>query len=384
MNEIQEFLRRNDVQKILRLIRDGKIDLIEPSIEINEIKYPKLEEIGIPKEEHEDILRFLSELGILTSEIRDTIITCPTCGSNRLQIHLRCPSCNSIALKRGVMIEHLSCGHLDLEEVFKSGEQLICPKCGRALKVIGVDYRKPGTLYRCMSCGDIFQTPTTAYTCNMGDIFSEGEAKVYLVKAYKPKMAALPILERFLIDLREILKDLPGWRIETPANFKDPFGNEHELAFAAWILNEGQEEGPPYVIGILEASERELDSTAVLAFRGRALEIPAKEKILIAMPGLGEKAHLLADNYRITVIEARDSTELEERLKKRLLSITKERENLKLEAHILEEILKEIDEIGEIEKEKGENFILKNKKGEDLSDGLSKILLKLATRKGKT
>lgn len=101
MNEIPEFLRRNNVQTILRSIRDGKIDLIEPSIEFDEIKYPKLDDVGIPKEEQEDILRFLDEIGILTSEIRDTIITCLMCGSHRLQIHLRYPSCNSMALKGG-------------------------------------------------------------------------------------------------------------------------------------------------------------------------------------------------------------------------------------------------------------------------------------------
>ncbi len=383
MNEIPEILKRNDVQNILRLIRDKKIDLIEPSIKFNEIKYPKLEELGITREKQEEILRTLEEIGILKSEARDNIITCPICGSHRLQVHLRCPSCNSIALRRGVMIEHLSCGHLDLEDNFKRGEQLICPKCGKTLKTIGVDYRKPGILYRCMSCGEIFQTPTTAYTCDMGDSFSGEEARVSLVKAYKPNMAALPLLERYLIDLCEILTDLPGWRIEAPATFKDPYGNEHELAFAAWLLEEGLEEGPPSVIGVFEASDRELDSTEVLAFRGKTMDVPAKEKILIAMPGLGEDARRLANNYRISFIEARDSIELAERLRGKLLSITREREGLKAEAKALEEMIREMDEEGRMERDESDISIIKDKRGDELSEGIGKILFKLSKIKRK-
>ncbi len=379
MNEMQEFLRRSDVQKILRFIRDGKIDIIEPYIEFNEIKYPKIEEIGIPKEDQQEILRRLEELRILTSEVRDTTIRCPTCASHRLQVHLRCPSCNSIALRRGVMIEHLGCGQLDLEESFKRGEQLICPRCGKTLKAIGVDYRKPGALYRCMSCGDIFQTPRTIYTCDAGHSFPAEEARVSLINAYKPNSAARPIIERSLIDLKEILTDLPGWRIEAPATFKDPFGIVHELAFAAWIIEEGLEGGPPYAIGVFEASDRELDGKAVLAFRGRTMEIPAREKLFIAMPGLEEGARLLADSYGISVIEAGDSIELAERLKKRLLSITRERENLKAEAQALEDIIKEMEK-----EEEKEISTIKGEREDEISEGLGRILLKLATRKGKT
>lgn len=115
----------------------------------------------------------------------------------------------------------------------------------------------------------------------------------------------------------------------------------------------------------------------VLAFRGRTMDIPTKEKILIAMPGLKEDARHLADNYKISVIEAMDSIELTERLREKLLSITKERESLKAEAHALEEIMREMDEEEGIEKDEDEIPIIKDKRGDELPEGL-RILLKLS------
>jgi DNA-directed RNA polymerase subunit RPC12/RpoP len=381
VNEISNLIKRNDVQNLLRSIRDKKIDIIEPFIENDEIIYPKLDEIGIPKEDQEEILRALSDIGILSKEARDAIIACPTCGSRKLRIHLRCPSCRSLELRRGAIVEHLACGHLDLEENFKKGEQLRCPKCGRVLRALGVDYRRPGILYRCMSCGDIFQNPSTTYTCESGDSFTEDEAKITLVSAYKPSEEARPLLERSLIDFEEMLGDLPGWRIKAPAIFKDPSGIEHEFTFAAWILEGGLEEGPPFVIGMMEVSEREVATNALLAFRGKIIDIPARVKLLIAMPKLDKDALLLAERYGISVIEAEDGDELAERLKRKLQSITMERENLRSEAQALEEILKEIDVKEETKEELQEISVMKDKS--ELSEGIGKVILKLAKKKRK-
>lgn len=42
---------------------------------------------------------------------------------------------------------------------------LICPKCHRQLRHIGVDYDRPATIYSCKTCGNSFSSPLTKATC---------------------------------------------------------------------------------------------------------------------------------------------------------------------------------------------------------------------------
>ena len=134
--------RKNETQRLLRAIRGGKIEVVEPTFSYEHgVRYPVLSEItGASAESLEPILNELSSLEVLTSSVVDNVAVCPVCGSHRLTMQMRCPTCGSPNLLKGTMIEHLPCGHLDIEENFRKGEQLVCPGCGKTLKPIGLDY----------------------------------------------------------------------------------------------------------------------------------------------------------------------------------------------------------------------------------------------------
>jgi predicted RNA-binding Zn-ribbon protein involved in translation (DUF1610 family) len=347
MAEALPIFRREEVQRLLRALRDGKIEVLEPKFEGEHgISYPAAADVtGASADEIESILNELSSREVLSSSVVDNIAACPTCGSFRLMIQMRCPTCGSPNLLRGVMIEHLTCGHLDLEENFKTGGQLICPKCGKTLKTIGVDYRRPGVLYKCLSCGGISPNPRKRYTCTSGHSFEEDDLIIREVKSYKLNPAKRWLIEKETIELKSILEKFNNvWRFEAPATIRGQSGAEHEFSFALW-LNEEAGGGKPDVIAELNMHEKEVSLIQVLAFQAKAIDVEARQKIFMAMPRLDAKGRLLAGSYGMYVIEVRTAQELQEKVANVLQQIISEREKeaLKFEAEKLEKILEEIE-----------------------------------------
>jgi hypothetical protein len=67
---------------------------------------------------------------------------CPSCGSQNVSTRYCCPYCKSFNIQKGSLIEHVKCGYMDVEENFRKGEKLVCPKCHEELKKPDVDYKR--------------------------------------------------------------------------------------------------------------------------------------------------------------------------------------------------------------------------------------------------
>jgi hypothetical protein len=65
------------------------------------------------------------------------------------------------------LIHHFQCAYIGPESDFTQeyNDDLICPKCQKLLRHIGVDYDKPSHIYGCNSCSDFFQNPVFTYLC---------------------------------------------------------------------------------------------------------------------------------------------------------------------------------------------------------------------------
>jgi GGDEF domain-containing protein len=50
------------------------------------------------------------------------------------------------------MIHHFVCAYIGPEGDFKKQQNLVCPKCLKPLKHIGVDFDRPSTVYQCRHC----------------------------------------------------------------------------------------------------------------------------------------------------------------------------------------------------------------------------------------
>jgi CheY-like chemotaxis protein/predicted RNA-binding Zn-ribbon protein involved in translation (DUF1610 family) len=119
----------------------------------------------IPAEELVVALNRLSELNIVTIEPSHSIISCPECNSPTASLLLECPECESTKMTKEEAIEHFDCGNINFRSKYDDGEgKLVCPKCGKKLKVIGVDYRKIENWYKC-SNNHYFGQPVFKFVC---------------------------------------------------------------------------------------------------------------------------------------------------------------------------------------------------------------------------
>jgi hypothetical protein len=91
--------------------------------------------------------------------------TCGKCGSARLHVFEACPGCGGADLAEAALIHHYRCGCQEAESGFIQGDLLVCPKCRRELRHLGVDYGKPGNIVVCRTCGAANSEPHVHFVC---------------------------------------------------------------------------------------------------------------------------------------------------------------------------------------------------------------------------
>jgi len=112
------------------------------------ISYPVVERVmGLNRKNALELVEQLWAEGYLERSFSGMAYKCPHDGTTSLRLRLLCPKCESEDMERVHLIEHLGCGHVDMERNFLQGDEYVCPKDGKKLKLIGVDYRKSGVAY---------------------------------------------------------------------------------------------------------------------------------------------------------------------------------------------------------------------------------------------
>ena len=93
--------------------------------------------------------------------------TCPKCESLNLTVLMKCPNCGKQTLSKSEMVIHYECGHLaPLQEIVKPNENIYtCPKCGKLMKRVGIDYGRPGLGFTCPECKQVSQYPLIKLLC---------------------------------------------------------------------------------------------------------------------------------------------------------------------------------------------------------------------------
>lgn len=113
----------------------------------------------------------------------DIVHLCNNCYSGFLNYREVCPKCNTSDLYTENLVHHFVCAHVAPESDFINGDQMICPKCNRLLRHIGVDYDKPSLIYTCNNCGHHFQDSLMQAKCmncsTVHNVDSLLERKIY-------------------------------------------------------------------------------------------------------------------------------------------------------------------------------------------------------------
>lgn len=95
----------------------------------------------------------------------DRLHLCSNCYSAFINFRETCPKCESGDLVTENLIHHFVCAYVGPEHDFHSGDYMVCPKCNRMLRHIGVDYDKPSVIYNCRNCAYTFQEPVMEAFC---------------------------------------------------------------------------------------------------------------------------------------------------------------------------------------------------------------------------
>ena len=154
--------------KFLKEILDERIEVIEPSLDSQMPTghfYPVVAKILGRTSMDRECLEKLAGLGLLGREVANRVRLCPECDDSRLNYRETCPKCSSLNILQQEMVTHFACAHSAPLQHFRRGGDLVCPKCERALRHIGVDYEKPSRLFTCFSCEDVFRDPAVEAQC---------------------------------------------------------------------------------------------------------------------------------------------------------------------------------------------------------------------------
>ncbi|MGD6932753.1 MAG: hypothetical protein ACQCN5_00925 [Candidatus Bathyarchaeia archaeon] len=179
---------RKDEQSIMELFLYEKITQITPNLNAMQPEGYSFE--GLPQLDWDikrtrQTLDALVHKGFLKSELVDKVITCTACDSANVRIKKLCPECNSLRLRKEVLIEHLTCGAIDRQTAFESPNGgLVCPKCNVKLQTIDEDYRLLPSSYVCLNCNARSSEPLLVAKCDNCSTTAQldEEPEVYLYK----------------------------------------------------------------------------------------------------------------------------------------------------------------------------------------------------------
>ncbi|MEM2387178.1 MAG: hypothetical protein QXO50_04095 [Candidatus Bathyarchaeia archaeon] len=308
-----------NVQVFLSKFLSNEISELKPTFDPKfGYRYAEVEAILGDSSKVEDFLDRLYEAKVIERKLYDKILYCPSCGSQSVSTHYCCPYCKSFNIQRGSLVEHVKCGYMDVEENFRKGVKLVCPKCRKELKKPEVDYRRAGIWCTCKDCNKSFDIPVTRHFCRecQADFtFEDVEIRdVYAYTLNEEVRGEVTAGWIFVAPIKEFLVE-NGFEVEAPAFLKGKSGANHMFDIAAYRKEITKK---VTVMDVATATEDVVSEQPVIALFAKIYDVAPESAFLIAIPKLNDNAKKMAELYNIKVIEARDSKEVMEALKDKL------------------------------------------------------------------
>jgi hypothetical protein len=297
-------------RKLVAEMLGGRISTVKPQYDFTTelgFTYPAVEQAANLKgKDGLAIMESLAARDIVAKSFFDRLIRCPRCHGVNLRPSSHCPKCGSGHVIRGRILEHFACKYIGVEEEFTAKGKYVCPRCRMELRTIGADYRSQGVLYKCHDCSEVFNVPFIKWRClKCSSLVTEDEVGEVIIYAYSFDESKRNWLEFELqpkVRFVEFLKQ-HGYKVTENATVKGRSGAEHSLDILAT-----RDDGVlthTVAIGIEIARER-IGLDRILDFDVKAYDSGIHDKIMIAIPELGEDAKKFASYQRIKVLEPKD------------------------------------------------------------------------------
>lgn len=314
-----ELYKDRNTQVFLSKFLNSEISELQPVYDSKlGYHYPTVEAIVGDASSAEKFLKKLHEAGLLERKLFDKIVICPKCDSPSTSFHYCCPYCRSFNIQKSSLIEHVKCGYMDVEENFRKGGKLICPKCHDELRKLDVDHRRAGIWCNCKDCGKSFDIPVTGLfcrDCHLNFTFEEAAVKdiySYSLREEAKQEAALGWI--LIAPIKDFLIE-SGLEVESPAFLKGKSGANHMFDIVAKSRGAHKRVS---VIDLTSSSEDMVYEQPVIALFAKIFDVSPDSAYLIAIPRMSDNGKKMADLYNIQVVEARNQREALKALKEKM------------------------------------------------------------------
>jgi len=243
----------------------------------------------------QETLQKMRDIGMVTGTLYERIVSCPTCGApSNVYQHFKCPQCNSIDITINRMFEHLQCGTIHPENLFRVGQNLICPTCKKMLQKTD-EYRMIGIVCSCKNCNSHFGDPAQSYYCRRcKSEFGLASAQVVDVFSYSMSKAILSEARQFIgVNALTTLLTENGYVVKTPGTITGP---SKEVVFSLIA----QKDARSIAVDVAQ-SDTEVGVEPVLDMFVKVLEASPTVAILATIPSLSKQAREVADMHKIVV-----------------------------------------------------------------------------------
>jgi hypothetical protein len=312
---------QKDEQAVIELFLYGKVNQIVSEIDAAKPEGYTLKgmpQLGWETKKSRQVLDSLVRKGFLKAELADKMLVCRTCGSANVQFKRMCPDCRSLRLSKEGLIEHFACGTVEKQEAFEKGNgDLVCPKCKGKLQLIGSDYRKLPSAYRCLECNNLTNDPLIAVTCKDCETTAEADEQpeIYLYTYSLNTSLQLKEIQQIkpLDVCTKFFKSL-GYTIVAPAFVSGRSGTQHLfdiliMGRVGWIEQESQVVGSARryngntVVEVL-ISSKPIGMEEITQMYGMINDVEC-EALIFAIPGMTENARSYAAAYHMKVSEGK-------------------------------------------------------------------------------
>src|ERR687886_2377824 len=155
-------------------------------------------------EEQTRFLESLERMDVATRSPSISLMQCPFCGSHRFCSTFACKLCRSPNILRGSAIVHEPCGNIDFYDKYVAGDgTLVCQKCNKNLKAIGVDYSRLDHIYNCLDCKAMISDIGQFYKCiDCGKPSTLDESKITLLNEYlfdMDKLTSVVSVDKYIL-----------------------------------------------------------------------------------------------------------------------------------------------------------------------------------------